>query len=78
MSEAPVLTEGTEVRFTSARLGLVEEPGSNRFVEATVGKGDTGTYHSAGAVSDWHHIKVNVDGTDLYCPVHESMFEVVS
>lgn len=75
-----MLKEGEKVRFTAERLGLIESLMYPRFEPETVGAGDLGEYvgvHEALRKEGWHITRVEVDGRELFCPVHESQFEAV-
>lgn len=70
---------GDLIEYTSDdELGVLPMTGGNKFVEGVgVPKGSEGVYvdtlpESAG--KGWHFTRVEIDGQQYACPVHESMF----
>jgi hypothetical protein len=72
---------GTPVRFTVGPLGALAHPKDERMIEATVTKGDEGTYYGRHpkvelANVDWHIVAVERE-TTIYVPVYALQFEAI-
>ena len=71
------MKRGVNVRITSSRLGLVESQASTRFEDEHIERGDLVSYWGPDEHRpEWHWLRATVDGRELWCPAHESMFEL--
>ena len=71
----PDLTPGTTVRFTRGPLGAVNPDYPTRFLDRTVGAGDTGTIaETTPGVDGWLYVDI---GDGAYVPEHENALEIV-